>query len=302
MKLSTTEVFKNLSTTSSKKLISLSQEQLQQLQKTVLQIADDIINICEDNNLNYHLTGGTALGAVRHNGFIPWDDDLDIDVARKDCKRLIELIKEKYPDKYYVHYAQNKEGYSIPSIQIRMKNTVVRGCNDANPEQCGAYIDVAIIENTFDNKVLRNIHGFISMGLGFIVSCRKFTKNRKYLLSLVENNKEATKVFKTKIRIGYIFSFLTLRRWTIIYDFWNRICRNESTKYVTVPTGRNHFFGEIYERKDFYETTRHEFENRNWRIPKSYDKYLSHMYGDYMKIPDKNHIEKHVLLEFKLLG
>ena len=76
MKLQTTDLFKKLSL-SNKNLISLNEEQLKKLQETILLIADDIIGICEENNINYHLTGGSALGAIRHNGFIPWDDDME---------------------------------------------------------------------------------------------------------------------------------------------------------------------------------------------------------------------------------
>lgn len=297
MKLSTTDVFKHLKI---KDGIELNDEQLKELQKTILSIADDIVGICEENNIKYHLTGGTCLGAVRHKGFIPWDDDIDLDVSREDYTRMIELIKDKYSDKYYIHNPRNKEGYCIPNTQIRLKNTTIRGINDDKVEQSGAYIDIAIIENTYNNKILRKIHGTISMLLGFIVSCRKFALKRKFLLSLVEGNNEATKIFKTKIRIGKLFSFFTLRRWTIIYDNWNSICKNNKSKYVVVPTGRKHFFGEMYEREDFYLSTTAEFEGRKWKIPKNYDAYLKHMYGDYMIIPNKEDQEKHILKEFKL--
>ncbi len=300
MSLVTTDIFKRLSNNKDESLIVLDDNQLKRLQKTILSIADDIIGLCEENNINYHLTGGSALGAVRHNGFIPWDDDLDIDVARKDCSKLYNLIKENYSEKYYIHNPQNKEGHSIPAMQVRLKNTIVRGCNDATLDQCGAYIDIAIMENTFDNKILRRIHGTISLALGLIVSCRKFAKNRKYMMNLAKNDKEAKKIFRKKIIIGKIFSFLTLRRWTIIYDGWNKICKNTKTKYVTVPTGRKHFFGELYERDDFYQEIKHEFEGRNWNIPKNYTKYLTMMYGNYMKIPNENQRERHVLLDFKI--
>lgn len=262
MKLQTTDLFKKLSL-SNKNLISLNEEQLKKLQETILLIADDIIGICEENNINYHLTGGSALGAIRHNGFIPWDDDMDIDVARKDYDKLINLIKKQYGDKYYIHNPRNSDGFNIPATQIRNKTSIVRGCIDANNTQCGAYIDIAIIENTFDNPILRKIHGLGSLMFGFIVSCRKFYQDREYLLKIVKDNKEARKIFKTKINIGRLFSFLTLRRWTIIYDCWNRLCKNENTKLVTVPTGRKHFFGELYNREDFYFQTKHEFERKN---------------------------------------
>lgn len=297
MKLATTEIFKHLKPNDA---IELNNEQTKELQKVILSIADDVVEICEENNINYHLTGGTCLGAIRHKGFIPWDDDIDIDVARRDYNKLVEKIKEKYSNKYYIHNPQNKEGYSIPHTQVRLKNTIVRGINDDKSEQCGAYIDIAIMENTYNNKILRKIHGTISMILGFVVSCRKFAKESQFLLDLAKNNEEATKVFKTKIRLGKFFSFFTLRRWTIIYNSWNKICKKNNSEYVVVPTGRKHFFGEIYKREDFFETTTAEFEKRNWKIPKNYDKYLKYMYGDYMKLPKEEDREKHILKEFKL--
>lgn len=301
MNLSTTNLFKKLTLNSKNtNLIKLNNEQLKKIQSLSLSIADDIIAICEEYNLNYHLTGGTALGAVRHNGFIPWDDDIDIDIVRKDYNKLIEILKEKYSDKYFIHNPKNTEGFSTVSTNIRLKGTIVRGCNDTTNEQCGVNVDVVVIENTFNSAILRKIHGFGSLVLGFIASCRKFTKNKDFLLDLAGEDKEARKIFKTKIIIGRLFGFLSVRKWNLIYDKWNSICKNNSSKYVAVPTGRNHFFGELYERKDFCESTKHVFEGRNWNIPKEYDKYLTHMYGDYMKIPDEQHRESHVLVEFKI--
>lgn len=283
-----------------KNLIVLDDKQIKKLQDKVLSMADDIIKLCEENDLNYHLTGGSALGAVRHKGFIPWDDDLDIDIERKDYDKLINLIKVNYGDKYYISCPKSKEGPQTLAAHIRLNNTIVRSCNDPTNEHCGVTIDIVIIENTFNNAILRKIHGLISLVLGGIVSCRTYAKYSKHYLELAKGNEEATNAFKNKIFIGKIFSFLSLRRWTILCNAWNSICKNNNSKYVTVPAGRKHFFGEMYERKDFCEYTRCEFEGRNWKIPKEYDKYLTHMYNDYMKIPDENHREHHIVLEFKL--
>lgn len=297
MKLATTSIFKKLYKENNN-LICLNDSELKLLQKTILSIADDIISLCEKNNINYHLTGGSALGAVRHNGFISWDDDLDLDVARKDYDRLITLIRQNYSHKYYIHNPYNVN-HPIPATKIRLKNTVVRGCTDSSNEECGAYIDIAIIENVFDNLVLRYLHGFISLLLGLIVSCRKFYSDRNYLLNL-SSNKKIRKIFKIKICIGSIFSFLSLKKWTVMYDKWNSLCKNEKTKFVSVPTGRKHYFGELYLRKDFYVQTKHIFEGRQWNIPINFNKYLSLMYDDYMIIPDEENREKHVLKEFKI--
>ncbi len=298
MKLETTSVFKNLKN-GSENLIELDDEKLSQLKKCILGIASDVIEVCEENNVSYHLTGGSALGAVRHHGFIPWDDDMDIDMERKDVSRFLKAFRKKYGKKYWIHCDDSAEKFCIPFIQIRKKGTVCRGILDAVREECGIYIDIAIIENTYDNPLRRKIHGYGSLFFGLAVSCRRFYRDRKYLTSLTDDA-DTLKVFKTKIFIGRLLSFMSLRKWTKLYTKWNSKCKDSSTKLVTVPTGRNHFFREMYRRKDFCKSVFMEFEGNKWRIPKEYDKYLTHMYGDYMTIPKEGSREKHVLLEFKI--
>lgn len=299
MKLETTKIFKNLKSKNSN-LIEIDDETLKILQNEILSIAKDVIGLCEKENISYHLTGGSALGAVRHNGFIPWDDDLDIDMERKDIKRFLNIFSDLYGGKYWIHSYESDENFCIPCIQIRKKGTVCRGILDSTDEECGIYIDVAIIENTYNNAFRRKFHGCVSLALGLITSCRRFYRDRNYLLSLTDD-KDTLKVFKSKIRIGRICSFFSLRKWTNLYNKWNSKCKDNNTTYVTVPSGRNHFFGELYKREDFAEYSRHDFEGMSWKIPKNYDSYLKHMYGDYMQIPQGNDREKHVLLGLEFI-
>ena len=87
MGLSTVSAFKNMSVDESK-YVTMTDEQLKEYQHYILDIAKDCIEICEKENICYHLTGGSALGAVRHHGFIPWDDDIDIDILGQDLNVL----------------------------------------------------------------------------------------------------------------------------------------------------------------------------------------------------------------------
>lgn len=299
MKLATTDLFKQL-TNQKKDALVLNDKQLKQVQNTLLMMACDIVEICEENNLTYHLTGGSALGAKRHQGFIPWDDDMDFDLARKDVELFLTKFKDKYKNKYWLHYWDSKEEYAIPSIAIRLKKTIYQGVLDAKTNEAGLSIDIAIIENTFNNKLLYKLHGFLSLGLGLITSCRRFYRDRHHLIKLAGDNKEALHIFKVKIFIGFFLAFLPYRYWVKFYNFINSLCKNNNSKYVSVPTGRNHYFKETYLRQNFCESQKLNFCNHLWCVPKDIDGYLTHMYKNYQQIPPKEKQEKHVVINFDL--
>ena len=96
-----------------------------------------------------------------------------------------------------------------------------------------------------------------------------------------------------------MISFFPVTKWAILTQKCYGHCKNNKSFFVSVPAGRKHYFGEMYPRKDFVETTEEEFEGHIWKIPKEYHAYLQHMYGDYMKIPEESDREKHILLELK---
>ena len=103
-------------------------------------------------------------------------------------------------------------------------------------------------------------------------------------------------VFKTKIAIGFCVSFLSVGTWTKITNRCNGMCKNSTTGYVTIPSGRKHFFGEIQPRADFLESVELSFEGIPVSVCKSYDRYLTTLYGDYMTPPPADNKESHVFL------
>lgn len=294
-------------------MIRLDGELLKKYQSVVLSVAEDIIAVCEEENITYHLTGGSALGAVRHHGFIPWDDDIDIDILSSDFDRFVEAFGKAYPEKYSIQTCRTPR-YGIMINKVRLRDSVMRGKEDLDSPDCGIFVDLIRIENTFDNAVLRKIHGFFCMGMGFLLSCRNFYKNRKLMMqlldSLAENPafeerqqlKETRKVFRNKIRIGRLLAFMTVRRWAILTQWCYGLCKNGNSEYVSVPGGRNHYFGEMYRRDGFVETVPMEYEGHMWRVPKDYDGYLRHMYGDYLNVPEGDQREEHVILELRFPG
>lgn len=298
MKLSTVDTFKHIDTES---CVVLDDVQLKKLQMILCDILKDIIEVCDAGNINYMLGGGSALGAVRHKGFIPWDDDMDINMPRADYDRFIKLFQEQKGDKYWLHTPEYTPGYNLLLARVRLKGTSVVTREDFFNDECGAFIDIFIMENTFDNKLLRYIHGLGSMAFGLLQSCRKFYRDRKQLMELANGSKELEKVFKTKIFIGFFTSFLSMQTWTRLANNWNRICKNHNSRYITIPSGRKYFFGELYLRKNMCVTQKVPFEDFYARCPKKVDRYLKRLYGDYMTIPAEADREKHVFLKpFKI--
>lgn len=297
MGLSTVSAFKNINVDENKYVV-MTDEQLKRYQHCVLKIAEDCIALCEKENICYHLTGGSALGAVRHQGFIPWDDDIDIDILGEDFERFIKCFSQQYDSKYWIHtYKTNNYGMTL--TRIRLKNSICRTREDIGNDECGFYIDIFRIENAPDNKILRTLHGVLSMGMGFLLSCRNFYKNRVLMVELAKGQKNLLRTFRIKIGIGFCLQMFSVQTWAIMTQKIYEMCKNNKSKYVTVPAGRNHYFGELYLRNDFVDYDRKSFEGNIWKVPKAWDSYLTHMYGNYMSLPNKQNREKHIVLELK---
>ena len=274
----------------------LEGESLKKYQNEILKMTEDIIELLDENGIDYSLSGGSVLGAVRHEGFIPWDDDIDLNILRRDYQKLIDIFS--HHDKYYVQTPIQYPEIGILVTQIRKKGTVARRQFDWNVNPCGLSIDLYIVENTYDNKLFRIFHGLLSEGMSFIVSSVRTYKNRE-LPDEIEKLESRNIKYKTlKYIVGFICQCIPMSYWLKWTDKVNAMCKNESSKYVTNPTARKHFFGELLERNDLAKYRKQAFENHSWKIPYNYKKYLSKVYGeDYMLEPPVDKRERHAFLE-----
>ena len=97
---------------------------VKKLQLAELQILKEIDKICQDNNIEYYLCGGTLLGAIRHKGFSPWDDDIDIAMTRKNYCKFLKICQEKLPNEYFLDCYETNKKYYFPYAKVKMKNTL----------------------------------------------------------------------------------------------------------------------------------------------------------------------------------
>ncbi len=299
MNLSTVELFKNLKNVEG--TVDVSGDILRKLQKCLLGILHDIDDVCKEHNIPYYLSGGTALGAIRHQGFIPWDDDIDINMTRKDFLSFAKFFEDKYKDKYTVQIPGKTEGYTLLLGRVRLNGTVYRSRDDVQEEDLGIFVDIFLIENTFDNTLLRNIHGFFCLGFGFATSCRLFFKNREVYKKLLSDSQESKRIYLIKSSIGFLFSFLPVSTWLRITNKVHGLPNNSNSRFVSIPVGRKHYFGEMYERVGFLTPKQVKFEDLECSVPESIDNYMTVLYGPTYMIPSSPELrEAHVVLALKL--
>lgn len=283
-------------------LITLNQEQINALHSLLLEICDDIFALCQEKGYICFLGGGSALGAVRHNGFIPWDDDIDINITRKSYKEFIPEFKRRYGNKYWIQTPEDNPEIGIGLAKIRMKGTKVKTRDDLyDDSEAGALVDLFIIENVYDNWFLRNLQGLLSLAVKSCLSCRRFYRDRKVYMETLGNDNAILSTSKFRLSVGFLCSFMSVEKWTKLANSIYSMCKNNKTKFVTIPQGRWHFFGEMFDRYPYCELSTMEFEGRNYPVSLGIKEYLLKMYGEnYMQIPPLEKREKHVCWEFDL--
>lgn len=243
-------------------------ENIREFQLKLLEVLIELDRVLKENNLSYFLIGGSVLGAVRHKGFIPWDDDIDIGLYRKDFEKMEKIIKSSLKNniKYFEVGCVNRKAPPIGLI------TDWSGKNESL--KYAHSIDIFPIDNVPDNKVLRKIQNVFSL-IYHLSIYRKPAKNRGKLAYYF--TKGILKIFP-----DFLLDFLqTLSKKIITY--WNE----KETKDICNLFGMKKYYKEIMPREYIGNPVLKEFEGYLFPIPEQWDKYLSHLYGDYMKLPPK---------------
>lgn len=279
---------------------TLSDQDVKQVQAILLEMMDDVHNLCQKYGLCYMMSGGCAIGAVRHQGFIPWDDDIDICMPRQDYERLPKLLLETFPDKYQVQELYGHKDYDLNFTKIRLNGTKFVELTDTEPQIAGIFIDVFPIENVYDNVILRFFQRFYSDGLQFICSCVRIKEKKEKFLHYTQGNVKLKLMLWVKSAMGSFFSFFSFRHWLLLTEYYLKHCDETNSYWISIPTGRNHFDGERYPRDWFFAPVLKEFAGRQYYFPAKVENYLKQLYGDYMTIPKKEERESHTVMAFDL--
>jgi lipopolysaccharide cholinephosphotransferase len=262
---------------------------IKQLQQVDLEVFKMLIDIFDRHNLTYFLSGGTFLGAVRHKGFIPWDDDIDISMPRKDYELFLNNHLDELPENVKAINFKIDENYKyyitrVQDLDVKVKE--IRTGLITSPA-----VDILPLDGSPNNELLRKIYYFKIMALRALISLT-------YRDNIDPLRKRSAKE-KIMIRIGLLLPL-------------NRIFNPQKLKLkldksmMKYSMASSEFSGCLmgaYRTKQMVPTNwfaagaKYQFEDIDANGPEKYDEYLSQMYGDYMKMPSQEKIAEKVHYE-----
>ncbi len=274
------------------KVIELNDNDLHQLRSIQMMIFKDIQYVCEKYNLICMLGGGSVLGAIRHGGFIPWDDDMDLNMYRDDYDKFVEVFDKEFSDKYELFVPDGKHRVSNLFLKVSLKGTLLQEAHENDFMKKGVSIDVFPIENASNHAFIRKIKGAFANLYKYIVISTFLHQSQIKDNPYYSSNTMSEKIVSFIVKVtGKILSFRSYEVWYNKYDRFVQL--NKKTSYVTVPTGRKQYNGEVQPSSVYFPVHETQFEDINVKVPHDYDTYLSNLYGNYMEIPPVEKREKH---------
>lgn len=234
---------------------------LRNAQRRMLEILQVFDKICEIHNIRYWLSDGTLLGAVRHGGFIPWDDDVDIMMLKKDYKKFLRVANEELPENLCIQNRTNERNFINNFTKIRDRHSFIEEHQTMTKryKERGLFIDIFPMQKTW--KPLFKMAGKIHF--------------KCYILSSQDN-----KHHKKSLIISWILFNIIIPIFNFISLFINE---------GKISHGYGAYFFEEWEDKDIFPLSSIKFEGISFKCPNNPDKYLKCQYGNYMEIPKDIH-------------
>lgn len=261
---------------------------LKKLQRCELEILNDFHKVCEENGLSYFGFGGTGIGALRHGGFIPWDDDIDLGISRQDYKKAVEIFERDYADKYIVVNAEKFNDFPVMNTHIIIKNSRFITTEDKYGKYPkGIFLDIFPIDNTPDDEALRTKH-----------LKKTWLLSKIFIIKHIPFPHLPLKGFKAKLAhciTATMWLFLKL----VPHKFLYNRCLKACTKYNDTETSHaayccgSKLCGNVFDKQQLYPLRKIKFEDTEVYFPGNLEDILTDEYGDFMQVPppekQKNH-------------
>ena len=243
------------------------------LHERQLEIAKEVDRICTEQGFKCSLYGGSVIGAVRHNGFIPWDHDIDMCMPRKDYDKFVKYMLKNKNDKIFFSNYKSEKRYPNSWGKVRLNGTVFLEKELAPLTELhkGVFIDLHPIDNVFGWSIKMQVR------LTMFWACVSHVKSKIYNGS------------KKKKFVYGLFAWLPYSVINAFREFSMKAFKHVKTKSVYKIAHPN---GGIYKipRETFEKLERHKFEDHEFLIPENYDEFLTKRYGNYMEFPPESEV------------
>jgi lipopolysaccharide cholinephosphotransferase len=247
---------------------------LDKLHNVLLEITDEFARICDKFGLSYFLVGGTLLGAVRHKGFIPWDDDVDISMPRKDYEKFIDVCRDELSHEYFLQCNKTAKDWWKPFIRIRKNHTITvleeYLYKPLPHDHYGIFIDIFPLDNA------RSANGLTQKAQRFCI---------KKIISMIEYKRgyRPKNILKRlSLVLSLLFTYHCLHTLILRVMTFNK---NDKSRYYVNLVGVYSCYKETIAKDVFFPSTKLEFEGRLYQAPGNWDSFLRHVYGDYITPP-----------------
>lgn len=252
---------------------------LRKVQLLELEILDEIVRICSKYKLNYFFIAGSLIGAIRHKGFIPWDDDLDIAMPREDYEKFIKICKNELNNRFFLDASEVSYKYYRLAAKIRINNTIYMQKDLIKYQgHQGIWVDILPLDDTNNGKKL------------------KFQAYAKSLLEVAIEYKCKVDISEKKLwkkSISIFVSILPLRFLKFLQKKIMTFDNNKNYEYFVNLASKYDFKKQTFRKKDWIPAKKMFFENKEYNVPNNYDNILRSVYGNYMEIPSKDKQEIH---------
>ena len=252
--------------------------ELKELQSIILSSMKDIHSFCVKHSIQYYCIAGTVLGAVRHGGFIPWDDDIDIAMTRENYERFRALFSNYYTDKYFLQDYRSDNDFGLALMRVCIKGTYIDWPAQNHLRNCKcAYIDIFPLDNVPVDEQLQIKQAKQMNYLNKICNIKLYkvgqTKNvfnfiAKSLLHVV------LKVISTRALVWMKEKVMTT------YD-------NKDSEYLCSMQSHYNYKKQTFKRSVYGTPTLIGFEDTQFYVPEQFENYLKQLYGNYMELPPK---------------
>lgn len=257
-----------------------SNKKVQDLTINLLKV---FIKICEENNLTYYFTGGSLIGVLRHNGFIPWDDDIDVGMPRKDYEKFLEILKINTPEGYGICNRHTNSEWNFAMSQFIDMESEIEIHLAKKPRKAHIWIDVFPLDGLPSGKIARwfRVKNIL---------IHRYLVQMAHIDTQVDTNRSRPLYEKLILKVCKIIHIDKILNTKYILDHLEKVlCKYDfyESEYVGNMLGR-YREREVVPQKYFGTPKKGQFESINVNIPEKSHELQTALYGEYMNLPPEN--------------